>query len=318
MAAYPVDSRERIVEAAERQSGSKRKSAALFGVREACLYKLLRRKRERGDIAPLPHGGGASAKLPEEHLRQLPALVAATPDATLAETARAAGKEGAGRGQPQHPLSGPASAGAVAKKKSKRAAQADPQERAAFQEQQQTLAMEDLSFLGAFGIHLPRTRTHARAPLGERVAVTEPLPHGSNLSVISALGVHGVRAPLTIEGAVNSEVFALYVEHLPIPCLRPGHLVLLDNIKFPYAPKALELIEAAGARVVPLPAYSPDFKPLEGGIAKIKTALRSLKARTKRKLTPALAKALARVTKDDLRGWVEHGGSIFSLKGKPL
>ena len=58
MAAYPVDLRERIVEAAERQSGSKRKSAALFGVREAFLYKLLRRKRERGDIAPLPHGGG--------------------------------------------------------------------------------------------------------------------------------------------------------------------------------------------------------------------------------------------------------------------
>jgi transposase len=69
----------------ERKIGSKRKIAELFGVHESFIYKLLRQKRERGDVAPLPHGGGASAKLSEEHLRQLPDLVAATPDATLDE-----------------------------------------------------------------------------------------------------------------------------------------------------------------------------------------------------------------------------------------
>ena len=74
--------RERIVSAGERQIGSKRKSAALFGVHESFLYKLLRQKRDRGDIAPLPHGGGAHAKLSEAQLGQLPDLVAATPDAT--------------------------------------------------------------------------------------------------------------------------------------------------------------------------------------------------------------------------------------------
>ena len=85
MAAYSLDLRERIVEAVERQVGSKRKIADLFGVHESFIYKLLRQKRERGDVAPLPHGGGASAKLSEEHLLQLPDLVAATPDATLDE-----------------------------------------------------------------------------------------------------------------------------------------------------------------------------------------------------------------------------------------
>lgn len=173
--------------------------------------------------------------------------------------------------------------------------------------------MEDLIFLDEFGINLTMTRTHARAPLGERAQVTEPFHHGSNLSVISALGWYGVCAPMTIEGAVNSEVFELYVKHLLVPCLRPGHLVLLDNVKFHYAPKALELIEAAGARVLHLPAYSPDFNPLEGCIAKLKTALRSFKARTKRKLTNALAKALALITQDDIRGWFEHCGYVFSL-----
>jgi transposase len=174
--------------------------------------------------------------------------------------------------------------------------------------------MEDLVFLDEFGINLAMTRTHARAPLGKRVTVTEPFPHGSNISVISALGLHGVCAPMTIEGAINSEVFALYVQHLLVPCLRPGHRVLLDNVKFHYAPKAIELIEAAGAKVLHLPAYSPDFNPIEGCISKLKTALRSFKARTKRKLTNALAKALALITQDDIRGWFEHSGYVFSLK----
>jgi transposase len=174
--------------------------------------------------------------------------------------------------------------------------------------------MEDLIFLDEFGINLALTRTHARAPLGERVYVTEPFHHGSNISVISALGLHGVCAPMTIEGAVNSEVFELYVKHLLVPCLRPGHLVLLDNVKFHYAPKAIELLEAAGASVLHIPAYSPDFNPIEGCISKLKTALRSFKARTKRKLTNALAKALALITQDDIRGWFEHSGYVFSLK----
>jgi transposase len=85
MAAYSLDLRERIVEAVERQVGSKRKIAGLFGVHESFLYKLLRQQRDRGDLAPLPHGGGAEAKLAAEQLPHLAALVAATPDATLEE-----------------------------------------------------------------------------------------------------------------------------------------------------------------------------------------------------------------------------------------
>ena len=85
MVAYSLELRARIVDAVERQIGSKGKTADLFGVHESFIYKLLRQKRERGDIAPLPHGGGARAKLSEDQLRQLPELVAATPDATLDE-----------------------------------------------------------------------------------------------------------------------------------------------------------------------------------------------------------------------------------------
>ena len=102
------------------------------------------------------------------------------------------------------------------------------------------------------------------------------------------------------------------------PCLHPGHIVLLDNVKFHYAPKAIELIETAGTRVLYRPAYSPDFNPIEGCISKLKTALRALKVRTKRKLTTALAKALALVTTEDIHGWFEHCGYVFLLNRKTL
>lgn len=85
MAAYSLDLRERIVDAVERQIGSKRKIAELFGVHESFIYKLLRQRRQRDDIAPLPQGGGAHAKLSPDQLQQLPDWVAATPDATLDE-----------------------------------------------------------------------------------------------------------------------------------------------------------------------------------------------------------------------------------------
>ena len=118
---------------------------------------------------------------------------------------------------------------------------------------------------------------------------------------------------MMIAGAVNTEVFDLYVEHLLVPVLRVGDIVLLDNVKFHYSERALSLIEAAGAKVLHIPAYSPDFNPIEHCISKIKETLRSLKARTKRKLYHALAKAIEKVTPDDILGWFKHCGYVFSL-----
>jgi len=171
-----------------------------------------------------------------------------------------------------------------------------------------------LIFLDEFGINLTMTRTYARAPMGQRAIVSEPFNRGTKLSVISALSRAGVEAPLMIEGAFNSETFDLYVEQMLLPCLRPKMIMVLDNIKFHYSPKAIGLIEAAGAKVLYLPAYSPEFNPLEECISKIKAALRRFKARTQRKLFNALAKAIALVTENDILGWFKHCGYVFSLK----
>ena len=158
------------------------------------------------------------------------------------------------------------------------------------------------------------TRTYARAPRGQRAVMLEPFKQGPTFSVISALGVDGLRAPFLIEGAINSEVFTRYVEQFLVSCLRRGHQVWLDNVKFHSAPKAVAAITATGARVCYLPTYSPDFNPMEHGIGKIKEHLRAAKARTPRALTTALAQALDTVTCSDIRGWFTQCGYVFSLE----
>jgi transposase len=94
MAAYSFDLRKRIIDAVEKGDKSKREVAEIFGVHESFIYKLLRQKRERGDIAPLPHGGGAEAILKQEHLQLLTDLVAGSPDVTLEELQEQLKKKG--------------------------------------------------------------------------------------------------------------------------------------------------------------------------------------------------------------------------------
>jgi transposase len=199
------------------------------------------------------------------------------------------------------------------KKKTKRAAEADAEERAEFREIQEILPIESLIFLDEFGSHLAMTRLRARAPRGVRAETTEPFQRGSNFSTIAALSTRGVHAPCTIAGAFDHEVFELWVEKMLVPHLRDDDWVLMDNVKFHYSTRAIQLIEATGASVLHIPAYSPDFNPIEECFSKIKQYLRAVKARTKRRLYLALAKAFEKVTVKDILGWFNHCGYAYSL-----
>lgn len=157
------------------------------------------------------------------------------------------------------------------------------------------------------------TRTHARSPQGARAEVIEPFKRGPNVSVISALSLTGIGATMSIEGAVDTQVFDAFVEHFLVPTLLAGDIVLLDNVKFHYSAQAISLIEAAGASVLHIPAYSPQFNPIAECISKIKEILRAAKARTKRKLLNALRKAIEKIALDDICGWFAHCGYTFSF-----
>jgi transposase len=116
------------------------------------------------------------------------------------------------------------------------------------------------------------------------VEVSEPFNRGSNISTSGFLSLSGVGPKVSIEGAVDTQVFDMYAEHFLAPSLLPGDIALLENVKFHNSERPINLIEAAGASVRHIPRYSPDFNPIEECISKIKEALRKAKARTVRKL----------------------------------
>lgn len=159
-----------------------------------------------------------------------------------------------------------------------------------------------------FGAHLAMSRAYARAPRGERASVVERVEPGAKISVIAALTLHGLRAPMLIEGAIDGEVLSQYVEHLLVPELHAGDIVMWDRLATHKNQRALALIAATGARVIPFPAYSPDYDPIEECIAKVKSHLRHDKPDTVIKLSHALQRAFARVTQKDIRGWFKHCG----------
>ena len=186
-------------------------------------------------------------------------------------------------------------------------------ERAAFRKKQGRLDLWRLIFIDEFGIHRAMSRLDARAPRGERARVTEPSERGRNISVITALRLSGLRATLMIEGAVDHQVWDFYIEQMLVPDLQLGDIILLDQIAFHGSQRALRAIRSAGARVIELPTHSPDLDPLEECISKIKGALRSSRARTKRGLERALKRAIAQVTPEDIRGWFKHCGYTYRL-----
>ena len=130
--------------------------------------------------------------------------------------------------------------------------------------------------------------------------------------MIGSVRLDGTTACMTIEAATDTDIFRAYVQHVLIPTLRPGDVVILDNLSPHKNSETIRLIEQAGASVRFLPAYSPDLNPIEKMWSKVKEALRTAKARTQAALDDAIARAMASVTPADAKGWfVSCGYSII-------
>jgi transposase len=152
------------------------------------------------------------------------------------------------------------------------------------------------------------TRTHARAPAGERAVDAVPKNWGDNVTVTAALTLDGIIAPMMLHGALTARAFEAYVEQCLGPELRTGDVVVLDRLSAHKTERVRDLIEARGARLAFLPPYSPDFNPIEHAWSKLKALLRKAGARTRRKLRNALRWALLEISRDDAHGWVSHCG----------
>jgi transposase len=180
--------------------------------------------------------------------------------------------------------------------------------RAEFQERSLSFVLDHLRFLDETGMSLALTRLYGRAAPGARVVDTVPQNYGESISLLAAFSLQGLSAPMTVEGAVDAEVFRIYGEQVLGPTLCPGDIVLMDNLAVHKVTGIEEVIHARGARVEYLPPYSPDLNPIEKCWAKLKTALRHAKARTREALEEALKQVLQTISAADALAWFAHCG----------
>jgi transposase len=199
--------------------------------------------------------------------------------------------------------------GLDAQKKRLIASERDPLERAAWRTMaERELRTEDLVFVDESGASRALCALYGWAPRGQAACGSAPRNRGPNTSLLAAMSAKGLLGSLSVEGSVDREVFVTYLDQVLCPALRPGQVVILDNLSVHKGPEVLRRIEARGCRLVFLPAYSPDFNPIEGAFSKLKAFLRRAQARTQRTLENALAKGLARITAADAAGWFAHCG----------
>jgi len=193
-------------------------------------------------------------------------------------------------------------------KKSLRARERNDAARAAWRAEVAPVHPEDLVFLDETGSHLGYTPTHARAPRGRRAYATAPANRGENKTVVAALTLDGVGSLMRFDGAMTTARFEGYVRFRLAPTLRTGQVVIADNLQAHRSPAVRAAIEATGARFLPLPAYSPDFNPIEEAFSKVKQFLRRAEARTDDDLRAATWRAFATITTADAAGWFTHCG----------
>ena len=167
---------------------------------------------------------------------------------------------------------------------------------------------DTLVFLDESGAQTNLARLRGRCPQGERLAASAPHGHWKTYTMLAAVRLDGPCAAAVVDGPVDADVFRAYVELVLVPDLRPGDVVVMDNLQPHKAAGVREMVEAAGATLLYLPPYSPDYNPIENMWSKVKQSLRSAAARTFHALQAAVWAALDSVTPDDCRGFFAHCG----------
>ena len=165
------------------------------------------------------------------------------------------------------------------------------------------------------GSNIALTRLYGWAPHEQRATGSVPRNYGKNTTLVAALAPTGLQVPWMIEGAMDTETFVWYITEQLAPTLRPGQIVVLDNLSVHKAASIRQAIEARQCTLLFLPPYSPDFTPIEQAFSKIKAVLRRLGARTKEALWEAMRVAVEAITPGDAIAWFAHAG--YALAAQP-
>lgn len=169
-----------------------------------------------------------------------------------------------------------------------------------------SIRAKDLIFIDESGINLALIRLFARSPKGQRARGKRPQKRGKNVSLIGAIGLNGLITQVSLLGATDSLTFEAFIAQRLVPKLWAGACVLMDNCSIHKGEEIETWITQAGAKLIYLPPYSPDFSPIENCWSKIKSLLRSIGARNYPDLAKAIEEAFDKVSLDDIRGWFTH------------
>jgi transposase len=163
-------------------------------------------------------------------------------------------------------------------------------------------------FLDECGVTTDLLRRYGRSPSGTRVRDHAPFGHWETHTVVAGLRLDGLSAPAVFNGPIDNPTFLAYTEQVLVPSLRPGDVVVLDNLAVHKQPEVRQAIEAAGALLRFLPPYSPDFNPIELAFAKLKAFLRAARPRSFDQVCGLIARALGLYTPTECRQFIRHCG----------
>jgi transposase len=165
-----------------------------------------------------------------------------------------------------------------------------------------------LVFVDECGTNISLRPLYAWSRKGERAPCKAPCNWGKNVTLLSSMTLSGMGASIAVEGATTRTLFEAYVEEALAPSLRPGQVVVMDNLTAHKGERVRELIEERGCELVFLPPYSPDFNPIEQAFSKLKALLRGAGARTREALIEAMGAALPEIGARDASGFFRHCG----------
>ena len=152
------------------------------------------------------------------------------------------------------------------------------------------------------------TRQHGRSVCGQRLVAKVPHGHWKTMTFIAGLRRSGIVAPLVLDGPINAVLFLAWVEQCLVPTLRPGDIVLADNLGSHKGRAVRKAIRAAGAHILFLPPYSPDLNPIEQAFAKLKAFLRAVRPRNFEQVCALIAHALTLYTPAECANYMRHSG----------
>ena len=162
---------------------------------------------------------------------------------------------------------------------------------------------KQLIFLDESGVTVTMTRRYGRSVGGRRVSEATPESDWKILTILGAMSTDGIIAAMTVEAATDADIFLAYLDQVLCPVLKPGQIVVMDNLSSHKVEGVRQRIEQAGAELIYLPPYSPDLNPIEKAWAKLKQLLRSAKARTAEALQSAITESISKITPENAQAW---------------